>query len=412
MSQDPHSNPSPEPPSEVPREPPVIEEFLGEPTRDLGRWAWLWTGDHKFPLHAAGGIKGRLVSLVKRLLRPLVRRPVADLWDRQRVFNLILLEVMERRTAEIHQTLTGHAELLQSFDRRIAEAMSEVMQHNDALFSRVDQKLDRYRRESRDLWHRLGALLTAAEQSANTTAEPDLSPAAAESLREQSYVAFEERYRGHEDDIAQRLSVYLPFLEGKGEVLDLGCGRGESLEVFGRLGLRARGVDASTEMVARCRSKGLRAEQGDLFDVLAAVEPGSLGGVVSFHVIEHLPVGAVDRLVRLAWRALEPGGVLILETPSPMALAMSARDFWIDPTHTRPVHPASLEVLYREAGFEPVERLDLHPFPDDQRLPEIALSEVREDQRELADRVNRLRDILDDLLFGSRDFALVGFRSS
>ena len=421
MSKSPDESPTPESPeapgaarpvtaAEPPSE-PRIEDFLGEPTRDLSRWAWLWTHDRTFPIEShRGGLKGRLVAFFKRLLRPAVRQPVADLWDRQRVFNLILLEVFDRRVAEIHHTLSAHADLLQQFDRRTAEAMAEVMQHNDALFSRVDQKLDRYRRESRELWHRLGALLVRSEPEVDTEASEGVAPEAADTLREQGYVAFEQRYRGREDDIAKRLGVYLPYLEGKGEILDLGCGRGESLEVFGNHGLEARGIDASAEMVARCVEKGLRADRGDLFEVLAEVEPGSLGAVVSFHVIEHLPAVAVDRLVRLAWRALEPGGVLILETPSPMALAMSARDFWIDPTHTRPVHPASLEVLYREAGFEPVERLDLHPFPDEQRLPEIDLQTVAADQRELADRVNRLRDLLDDLLFGSRDFALIGFR--
>lgn len=395
-------------------EEPRLDRFRGDPTRDLTDWAWLWTEDHSFSRHThRGGLRGRLVSFFKRLFRPFARVPVADLWDRQRIFNLVLIEVLERRTAEIHHALEGHAGLLEVLDRRTTEAMAEVMRHNDALFARVDQKLDRYRRESRELWHRLGALIAAgqiAEGSSPTESGNDTVASPAETQREQAYMALEERYRGREDDIADRLAIYLPYLEGKGEILDLGCGRGESLEVFTGAGLRARGVDSSAEMVARCREKGLRADEGDLFECLGAVDEGSLGAVVSFHVIEHLPVGAVDRLVRLAWRALEPGGVLILETPSPLALTMSARDFWIDPTHTRPVHPASLEVLFKEAGFEPVERLDLHPFPEDDHLPELDLSRLNGDQKELAHQVNRLRDILDDLLFGARDFALVGTR--
>ena len=91
-------------------------------------------------------------------------------------------------------------------------------------------------------------------------------------------------------------------------------------------------------------------------------------------------------------------------------MVTAARDFWADPTHARLVHPASLEVSLREAGFEPVHRLDLHPFPDSERLPEIDLARLPEEQRALADQVNRLRDILDDLLFGSRDFGLVGIK--
>ena len=235
---------------------------------------------------------------------------------------------------------------------------------------------------------------------------------ASDLLEEQSYLTLEEKYRGSEDDIAGRVAAYLPHLEAcrqKGlDVLDLGCGRGEALEVFAAQGLGVRGVDSNSEMVARCREKGLRAEEGDLFGYLASIGEASLGAVVSFHVIEHLPPATLPRLCRLAWRALAPGGVLILETPSPLSMVMAARNFWIDPTHLRPVHPAHLEVTYREAGFEPVHRVDLHPFAAADGLPEIDLEALPSEQRVLAHEVNRMRDLLDDLLFGHRDFAMIG----
>lgn len=396
---------------------PSIDAFLGEPTRDLVQWAWLWTEDHPFPVRAQGGLRGRLVAFCKRLLRPLVKAPQADLWDRQRVFNLILLETLVKQKEEYRTRLVEHQGFLERLDARTIQGLQEVMRHNDALFSRVDQKLDRYRREAKDLWHRLGALLSATEQ---VTADAGASQRhsglrrATEILQEQSYLSLEEKYRGSEEDIAGRVAAYLPHLqaarEGGREILDLGCGRGEALEVFAGHGLAVRGVDSSSEMVARCREKGLRADEGDLFGYLAKVEEASLGGVVSFHVIEHLPPETLPKLCRLAWRALAPGGVLILETPSPLSMVMTARNFWIDPTHLRPVHPAHLEVTYREAGFEPVHRLDLHPFAEADRLPEIDLESLPEDQRGLAHEVNRLRDLLDDLLFGHRDFAMIGIK--
>ena len=387
--------------SKIPEE-PHIERFLGEPTRDLNEWARLWTADRPFPIGShRGGLRGRAITWLKRLLRPLVRSASADLWERQRVFNLIFLERFEQRFAELQHAIEAHAGILEQHDRRIAEGMADVMRHNDALFARVDQKLDRYRRESRDLWHRLGAFVAATES--------DSPGALREVQREQAYMAFEDRQRGTEEEITERISEYLPYLAGeRGPVLDLGCGRGEALALLEGHGIDAWGVDSSAEMVAHCREKGLEAKEGDLFEVLESVEPGTLGGVISFHVIEHLPAPALDRLVRLAWRALAPGGVLILETPSPLSLVMAARNFWIDPTHLRPVHPDSLELIYREAGFEPVHRLDLHPFPESERLPEISLEGLEGEQKAVADGVNRMRDALDDLLFGARDFALVG----
>ena len=127
-------------------------------------------------------------------------------------------------------------------------------------------------------------------------------------------------------------------------------------------------------------------------------------------VFEHLPPAAVDRLVRLAWRALVPEGVLILETPNPLSIVVAARNFWLDPTHRRPVHPETLRLVFEQAGFDPIERVELRPFAADDRLPEIDLAELSGEQRVLAQRVNELRDRLDDLLFGNQDYALIGTR--
>ncbi|MEM1178892.1 MAG: class I SAM-dependent methyltransferase [Acidobacteriota bacterium] len=406
--------------------PPSVDQFLGEPTRELEAWSALFTHNVPFPAAGGGGLRGKLVALVKRVLRPFVRGATADLWDRQRVFNLIAIETLIHQRDLAVARYKEHQSAIERIDQRATDSLQEVMLHNDALFSRVDQKLDRYRREAKGLWNQLGALLAAqatqegkpmseasAESgpAAGTGGAVPLKPStAAAILEEQGYLELEKRFRGSEAEIARRVSTYRPYLEDKDLVLDLGCGRGEALAVLESWGVTASGVDASSEMVARCRERGLDARRADLFAALAEVPASSLGGVVSFHVIEHLPDVAVGRLIRLAWRALRPGGVLILETPSPMALAMSARDFWLDPTHTRPVHPGHLEVTFREAGFEPVHRLDLHPFAEESHLPEIDLQQLPAEQHQLADQVNRLRDLLDDLLFGHRDFGMVGHK--
>lgn len=399
---------------ESPRRP--IERFRGaEPTRDLSDWHWLWGSDTAFPVDSHRGLLGRLVVWAKRLLRPLVKAPQADLWDRQRIFNLILLESLQDRRQEMDRRV-GH---LENF---VPKALDDLVAHNDALFSRVDQKLDRARREAGELAGRLGSALALLETPEVPGTSPEVSGTPAAALgrlrAEQAYLALEERYRGTEEEIRERLAVYLPRLRelaGRGrtvDLLDLGCGRGEALEVFAEAGLTVRGVDSSTEMVHRVREKNLDAVEGDLFTVLAGVDEESVAAVVSFHVVEHLPAVALDRLLRLAFRALIPGGLLILETPNPLSVVVAARSFWLDPTHERPVHPDSLALFAREAGFQSVERFDLRPFPPAERLPEIDLDGVAPDQREVADQVNRLRDRLDELLYGYQDYALVAEKPS
>jgi O-antigen chain-terminating methyltransferase len=381
---------------------PSIDDFLVEPTRDLEDWRWLWSGDHEFPISSHRGPLGRLLVAFKRLFRPLAKIPQNDLWDRQRTFNLILLEHLERLEAARadHQRRIEYQEGLDS------EGIHEIMRHNDALFARADQKLDRYRREARDLLGSLGAALAMVRSGEEPAVET-----IARAHEEHGYLELERRYRGTEEEIRERIAAYLPYLVGLpagAPVLDLGCGRGEALALLRDHGVAARGVDSSARMVQLCRDRGLEAVEGDLFETLAGVPEGSLGGVVSFHVIEHLPAGALDRLVRLAYRALRSGGVLILETPNPLSVVVAARNFWLDPTHVRPVHPESLKLMYELAGFDPVERLDLRPFLAGDRLPEIDLAKLPPEQRQLADQVNRLRDRLDELLFGYQDFGMVG----
>lgn len=395
----------PEPSSPTPPRTPSIEDFVGRPTRELADWRWLWAEDRPFPITShRGRLVGRVLVAVKRLFRGFVKAPQADLWDRQRVFNLVLIDRLLEEKARRYEERIGH---LENF---VPRALDDLLRHNDALFARVDQRLDRYRREAGELVHSLGAALAATAPPTGGKGEPEVREALTRLWDERTYLELERRFRGTEDEVRERLGRYVAVLEGVGElgdVLDLGCGRGEALAVLAASGLPARGVDASAEMVARCRARGLRADEGDLFETLAAVEPASLGAVVSFHVVEHLPPTSLDRLARLAWRALAPGGVLALETPNPESLVVAARRFWLDPTHRRPVHPETLELLVRLAGFEPVERLELRPFAAAERLPEIDLAAVPEGQHALADRVNRLRDVLDDLLFGFQDYAVV-----
>jgi SAM-dependent methyltransferase len=392
-----------------------IDAFLDQPTRDLDAWQWLWTGDHRFPVRSHRGPLGRLLVAWKRLFRPVVQTPQNDLWDRQRTFNLILLEHLR----VLAPRLDALGERTARVEGIVHQGLDEIIRHDDALYARVDAKLDRYRAETRTLLGSLRGALARVEAGREGDATGDRPAAAAASAAaagglaqaagELSYVEFERRFRGTEEEIAERLAVYLPLLAGAGPLLDLGCGRGEALRVFAAAGIEVRGVDSSAQMVALGRAQGFAVEQGDGLAYLAAQPPGSLGAVVSFHVVEHLPPAAVERLLALAFAALRPGGVLVVETPNPLSLVVAARNFWLDPTHVRPLHPETAAQLARQLGFA-AEIRELRPFPPAERLPELPVAGLPAEQQALADGVNRLRDRLDDLLFGSQDYALIARR--
>jgi SAM-dependent methyltransferase len=153
-------------------------------------------------------------------------------------------------------------------------------------------------------------------------------------------------------------------------VLDLGCSRGEFLELMRENGIAARGIDLDPESIALCRQKGLDVEQADLFSYLAGLADQSLGGVFSSQVVEHLPPNRLPELIALAARKLEPGGLLAIETPNPECLAIFASNFYLDPTHVRPVPSALLHFYFEENGLGSIEVRQLAPATE--VFPEIA----------------------------------------
>jgi len=411
-----------------------IEQFINEPTQDLYDWEWLFEGDHQFPLRSHRGILGRLVVLFKKFLRPLVKSPQNDLWDRQRLFNLVVIRHLHDRgpaidalwrdlkqvRSDLLRDVRTHARRLDHIEGYNRDSFDDVMRYSDGLFALMDQKVDRYRREGEVLWGKLGSVLTQAEQQAGVAGDASesaalpraLPPALPAAWNERNYVELEDRFRGTETDIAGRAEPYIDVLKNgpSGVVLDLGCGRGETLQVLTENGIACRGVDLSRAMVEHTQEKGLDAEEKDLFSALEEAEEGSLAGIISLHVIEHLPGEALDRLVRLAWSRLMPGGRLILETPNPESVVVAARNFWLDPTHLRPVHPRTLQLVFEQAGFKDVEKISLRPFSEEDRLPEIDVTDLDDKLLVVVDQINQLRDRLDGLLYGDQDYAVVGTR--
>jgi SAM-dependent methyltransferase len=168
---------------------------------------------------------------------------------------------------------------------------------------------------------------------------------------DEAYADFEALFRGSRAEIQRRQRVYVDlFRHARGPVVDLGCGRGEFLEVLRDAGVTARGVDIDAGMVAQAHALGLDARRGDLFDELTALASGSLGGVFSAQVIEHLAPADMQRLVSEAHRVLHDDGVAVIETVNPHSVR-ALRFFWLDRTHTIPVYPESALMMARSAGF-------------------------------------------------------------
>lgn len=171
------------------------------------------------------------------------------------------------------------------------------------------------------------------------------------------YLSFEEKHRGECALIKKRLDVYRPFLKelkfviSDPKVIDLGCGRGEWLELLEEYSFSSIGVDLDEGMLNVAKQKGLNVTLGDALDVLKNEKDNSLALVSGFHIVEHISFDKLLLLVQEALRTLKPGGLLILETPNPENIRVATTGFYMDPTHIRPIPSELLLFLVQESGF-------------------------------------------------------------
>jgi O-antigen chain-terminating methyltransferase len=266
----------------------------------------------------------------------------------------------DRNTRSFEEALRAQHE---SFTGALANASEEIQQR---LWTDLDQvKRDTQaaiHRELRILRQRTTVFPVAAVQPEGAAWPPV------------DWMLFAEKFRGSEDAIRTSFERYVPRFAGFAGVLDLGCGRGEFLELMRREGIAAKGVDLAAANIALCHSKGLDAIEADLFDYLEEQPDDSIGGIICAQVIEHLPPSAVPRLIQLCARKLRRGAPIVFETPNPECLAIFATHFYIDPTHVRPVPPVLMTFYLEEAGFVDlaVERFApaSESWPELEQLPE------------------------------------------
>ena len=313
-----------------------------------------------------------------------------DEWEKKLFQNEVhflkgLAEMQSAMDLKLHAADANYRDSMRQqhteFTHAIAKAVEEVHERFWADMQKVRLEYERMIHEE----------LRVVRQKAFASSAPvsAASNSAAESF-DFDYSRFAERFRGTYADILERQRRYVPYFEGKRSVLDIGCGRGEFLQLMREAGVPARGVDLDAESVALCRNKGLEAETGDVFDVLAAAPAGYYDGIFAAQVIEHMTPHQVPRLVKLCGERLRSGGTLILETPNPECLAIFATHFYIDPTHQRPIPPSLLAFYFEEYGFGRIEVQRLSPAAND--FP--ALKELPEGVREQ--------------FFGGLDYAIIG----
>jgi SAM-dependent methyltransferase len=215
------------------------------------------------------------------------------------------------------------------------------------------------------------------------------------------YVFLEDNLRGSCKEIKERFKVYVPIIKKanagtkNSPVLDIGCGRGEWLELLKEKNLYARGLDSNKVMVKICKERGLDVTDSDAFSFIKNVYDNSLGAVTGFHLIEHYGFDFLIKLLDEILRVLKPGGLVILETPNPGNVLVGSCSFYLDPTHNKPIPSSLIKLVLESRGFSKVRIMNINPFKDDFK--------IKEDDSETSKRFN-------DYFYGPQDYAVVGFK--
>lgn len=334
------------------------------------------------------------------------RRQTAVLEDEIGALRQALLGVTEADLTQIAERTTALGEALERLlrdqrqaleDGERAQALKIAALENEV--AELERRLQFERLTRQRAFSDFDRRLAGREATPAPAAPPAAVPAGVQSLLESFYHLLEDRYRGSREEIKQRLQVYRNDWRAArdrtgaaGPTIDLGCGRGELVELMAEDGLQAVGIDLSETQLEAARRGGCAVFRADALDYLRGLESGGVLAVSAIHMVEHLPFPALAELMQEVARVLRPGGVVILETPNPRNLMVGATTFHLDPTHVRPLPPEVLQVLLEAVGFAQVEIRPLHPSPTLEHMVEN----------------HGFDPHIAELLFGPQDYAAIG----
>ena len=383
------------------------------------------------------GIKARLRRLIWRMVGPSL--------EGQQRFNAALVDHLNRN-ADAHretslairgvvETLGRELRALVRFESLLIQSLQTITVYVDSKdrslggselrerLALTEQRLLALKREV----DRVGTS-RSAHQAADHSAKADIvsSPDAAlddgadvfaGSVGSLTYVGFEDRFRGTEQAVRDRVEDYVPLVAQASDVVDIGCGRGELLALLGGRGVAVRGVDTNAAMVELCRSRGLDAQQGDALSFLDAEPDGGIGGLVAIQVVEHFAPAYLVRFLETAFHKMRPGAPLVLETINPSCWMAFFETYIRDPTHRQPIHPDTLKYLVQAAGFSHVDVQFRAPVPETDRLDRVGLPPGESLTPQLAGTLGSLAaaidahaDKLNRLLFSSMDYVVTARR--
>ncbi|HUJ15379.1 MAG TPA: class I SAM-dependent methyltransferase [Thermoanaerobaculia bacterium] len=365
------------------------DRYVDSPPAGADGWREVWESDARYRPRPSRN------EWLLRFFRRIFRRAVEPDNERQKNFNVAVLDLLgdirrelvtfrddlKRDLTAVQLDVRNADEALATEIARIRELIPIAARRNDALIAAIDQKIESVAARLRDI---TTPLLQTTDNRQPTTSDF-------------LYRRLEDALRGEVD-----VEDYVVRARDNQPALDIGCGRGEFLEACKTAGIEARGFDVNERSVADLQKRGFDVALAGIPECFEGIRHASIGSVVAMHVVEHLPVEQLFALFAQSARVLRPGGLLMIETPNAESIAVSASDFWRDPTHIAPRHVAALTILAREHGFSIEDVRAIHPLPAGN---EIAYSP------DDPESVRHIAEIINERVLAPQDLRLILKRS-
>lgn len=303
----------------------------------------------------AGRTSQAMVGLVGRIEESLEAQFKVIHEDLDERANATMQRVIEEKQAELARDLSEMREQTRALREECEALRAHQERWRDVSPHSLVSAVNEGRRGLIDLQRKLMTL--AVSSPAPGAAGAQGASEAAASVLDAEYTSFEDTFRGTRDDIKKRAEHYLDHLAAAGVtpssglVVDLGCGRGEWLELLRERGYQARGVDMNPVMLDDSMAHGLDVVEADALTYLRSLPDASAAAITSMHLVEHLPQTILIQLLDEAMRVLKPGGLLALETPNPENITVGTCWFYMDPTHRNPIPPALLQWTVANRGY-------------------------------------------------------------
>jgi 2-polyprenyl-3-methyl-5-hydroxy-6-metoxy-1,4-benzoquinol methylase len=277
-----------------------------------------------------------------------------------------------------------------------SEISSTVTKEVESVISAIDLDLDNK------------AWLSRILESRNQRGFTQVRDFTGKSDPEINYYVFEEQFRGSRESILSHHTSFIDYFVNCTNVLDIGCGRGEFLELARSRGINARGIDVNEDMINFCKSKGLNAELKDAIETLNEIEEKSLDGIFISQVVEHLSPDYLINMLSLCNRKMKHGFYIVIETVNPLSF-FSFSNFYLDLSHVKPVHPETLKFLLNSAEFRNIETKFLSPVPPEMKLQKLPSShDFSEKYGLMLEIYNRNIDVINNAIYGAQDYAVIG----